>query len=138
MTNATTVNIRALVSTFLPTDGKVIVNELGFPTDHYAIRGQLRQRGFDPDDHVVVENRDGRTIEEDDVIDAMDAHDDAGVLFMPSVLYRRASYSTWSDSPAPAIGDCSRASTSPARSGPSPTARRSGTSTSRSGAGTST
>ena len=87
--NSTTVNIHALVSTFLPTDGKVIVNELDFPTDHYAIRGQLRQRGLDPDDHlVVVESRDGRTIEEDDVIDAMDAHGDAGVLFMPSVLYR--------------------------------------------------
>ncbi|MFC4437011.1 MULTISPECIES: kynureninase [Natrialbaceae] len=84
--NSTTVNIHALIDTFLE-DGTVVVNELDFPTDHYAIRAQLRRRGLDPDDHlVVVESRDGRTIEEDDVVDALS--DDVDVLFMPSVLYR--------------------------------------------------
>jgi kynureninase len=88
--NSTTVNVHTLIGTFYDeADGdKIVVNELDFPTDHYAIRAQLRQRGRDPDDHlVVVESRDGRTIEEDDVIAAMDRHD-AAVMFMPSVLYR--------------------------------------------------
>ncbi|MEF8913283.1 kynureninase [Natronomonas sp.] len=84
--NATTVNIHALVDTFLE-DGRVVVNELDFPSDHYAIRAQLERRGLDPDDHLtVVESRDCRTIEEDDVVDALD--DDVDLLFMPSVLYR--------------------------------------------------
>ena len=84
--NSTTVNIHALVDTFLES-GKVIVNELDFPSDHYALRAQLRQRGLDPNDHlVVVESRDGRTVEETDVIAALD--DDVELLFMPSVLYR--------------------------------------------------
>ena len=84
--NATTVNVHALVDTFLDS-GTVVVNELDFPSDHYALRAQLRRRGLDPDDHlVVVESRDGRTVEEADVIDALD--DDVELLFMPSVLYR--------------------------------------------------
>ncbi|KTG10335.1 kynureninase [Haloprofundus marisrubri] len=88
--NSTTVNIHTLLGTFLDVvdSPTVLVNDLDFPTDHYAIRAQLRQRGYDPDEHLVaVESRDGRTIEEDDVVDAMDAHD-PGIVFMPSVLYR--------------------------------------------------
>jgi kynureninase len=87
--NSTTVNIHTLVGTFLDAHGgtKVLVNDLDFPTDHYAIRAQLRQRGLDPDDHlVVVESRDGRTISEADIEAALD--DDVAVVFMPSVLYR--------------------------------------------------
>ncbi len=53
-----------LVGTFLDARGDrppgVLVDELEFPTDHYAIRAQLRQRGFDPD---------------------------VGIVFMPSALY---------------------------------------------------
>ncbi len=91
--NATTVNIHTLLGTFLDPDSsrtKVLVDELDFPTDHYAVRAQLRAHGLDPDEHlVVVESRDGRTIEEADAIAAMDAHaDDLAVVFLPSVLYR--------------------------------------------------
>ncbi|EMA49186.1 MULTISPECIES: kynureninase [Halococcus] len=89
--NSTTVNIHTLIGTFLDgLDGssKILVNELDFPTDHYAIRAQFRQRGLDPDEHlVVVESDDGRTIDEERVVRAMDDHD-VGILFMPSVLYR--------------------------------------------------
>ena len=94
--NSTTVNIHTLVGTFYDRvrdrdeeteRTKIVVNDLDFPTDHYAIRGQLRQRDVDPDDALtVVESRDGRTIEEDDVIDALD--DETAVVFLPSVLYR--------------------------------------------------
>jgi kynureninase len=102
--NQTTVNIHTLIGTFLdyPTvrpaaagggtgpkrPPGVLVNDLDFPTDHYAIRAQLRSRGYDPDDHLhLVESRDGRTVETEDVIRAMDARE-VGIVFMPSVLYR--------------------------------------------------
>ncbi|MCG1002900.1 MULTISPECIES: kynureninase [Halobacterium] len=87
--NATTVNIHALVGTFLDAaDGtEVVVNELDFPTDHYAIRSQLRARGLDPADNlVVVESEDGRTIAVEEIADAVT--DDTAIVFMPSVLYR--------------------------------------------------
>jgi kynureninase len=88
--NSTTVNVHTLVGTFLDLaegDG-VLVNELDFPTDHYAIRAQLRRRGLDPEAALVeVDSRDGRTVAAADVVTAMDAHD-VGVVFMPGVLYR--------------------------------------------------
>ena len=87
--NSTTVNIHTLVGTFYDRaqGTKIVVDELDFPTDHYAIRAQLRQRGVDPDEALtVVESRDGRTIKEADVIAAMD--DDTAMVFLPSVLYR--------------------------------------------------
>lgn len=87
--NSTTVNIHALVGTFYdPARGeKIVVDDLDFPTDHYAIRAQLRAAGRDPDEALrVVESRDGRTIETEDVLDAVD--DDVGMVFLPSVLYR--------------------------------------------------
>jgi len=91
--NSTTVNIHTLIGTFLDAGDDppgILVDDLDFPTDHYAIRAQLRQRGYDPDEHlVVVESRDGRTIEEDDVVAAMDEHEgDLSIVFLPSVLYR--------------------------------------------------
>ncbi len=87
--NSTTTNVHTLVGTFLEeAEGdQVLVNELDFPTDHYAIRAQLRRRGLDPEEALVaVESRDGRTIEADDVVDAIT--EDIGLVFMPGVLYR--------------------------------------------------
>lgn len=102
---STTVNVHTLVATFYDAangagdgttggaatandPGTVLVNDLDFPTDHYAIRAQLRQRGLDPDDHLtVVESRDGRTIEKADVERAL-AEEPVDVVFMPAVLYR--------------------------------------------------
>jgi len=100
--NSTTVNIHTLIGTFLDTlpgtpagpdpsadPPAVLVNDLDFPTDHYAIRAQFRQRGIDPDEALVaVESRDGRTVEEADIEAAFRERDDVGIVFMPSVLYR--------------------------------------------------
>ncbi len=90
-TGTTTTNIHTMVGTFLDTledTQGILVNDLDFPTDHYAIRAQLRQRGLDPDEHLhLVESRDGRTIETADIVTAMDERD-VGLVFMPSVLYR--------------------------------------------------
>jgi kynureninase len=90
--NSTTVNVHTLVGTFLDTRGDrppgILVNELDFPTDHYAIRAQLCQRGYEPDEHLhLIESRDGRTIAEADIVAALDDYE-IGIVFMPSVLYR--------------------------------------------------
>ncbi|WP_435362922.1 kynureninase [Haloarchaeobius sp. DYHT-AS-18] len=88
--NSTTVNIHTLVGTMLDRyDGEtVLVNDLDFPTDHYAIAAQLRQRGLDPDEHLLcVESDDGRTITAAAVEDALETHD-VDIVFMPTVLYR--------------------------------------------------
>ena len=71
------------------TDPAVLVNELDFPSDHYAIRAQLRQRGIDPDEKLrVVPSRDGRTIDPRDIEAALETHDDIGIVWMPTALYR--------------------------------------------------
>ncbi|MEF8773823.1 MAG: kynureninase [Halobacteriales archaeon] len=101
--NTTTVNVHSTVGTFLnaalsgdartatgdPVEGAgVVVNELDFPTDHYAIRAQMRARGLDPAEHFhVVESPDGRTIDPGDV-EAVLAEESVGALFFPSALYR--------------------------------------------------
>jgi kynureninase len=89
--NSTTVNIHTLIGTFLDMfDGQptVLIDELNFPTDGYAVRAQLRQRNLAPDDHlVIVESDDGRTIDEGDVIAALETND-IDLVFLPSVLYR--------------------------------------------------
>lgn len=88
--SGTTINIHTLIATFLrSTDGdSVLVNELDFPTDHYAIRAQLRNAGADPDQGlIVVESRDGRTIHPED-IEAQIRDHEPDIVFLPSVLYR--------------------------------------------------
>ena len=106
--NSTTTNVHTLIGSFLdrlaaghqpahaptehdspPEEPAVLVNELDFPTDHYAIRAQLRARGYDPANKLrVVESSDGRTITTADVREALQQHDDIGIVFMPAVLYR--------------------------------------------------
>lgn len=90
VTGSTTVNIHQLVSTFFQPEGsrsKIIATELDFPTDIHALKSQLRLRGLDPDEHLVrIKSRDGKTIEEDDVISAMT--EEVALIFLPTVLYR--------------------------------------------------
>ncbi|SMO35147.1 kynureninase [Halorubrum cibi] len=114
--NSITVNVHTLVGTFLDellagngpdrtehaaadgtwapggnpdVDPAVLVNDLDFPSDHYAIRAQLRSRGIDPEEKLrTVESRDGRTIDPADVEAALAEHDDVGIVFMPTALYR--------------------------------------------------
>ena len=86
----TTVNLHALVATFFNPDGKrkkILADELNFPSDLYALAAQIRLRGGDPDeDLILVESRDGRIIEEDDIIGAMS--DEVALALLPSVYYR--------------------------------------------------
>lgn len=90
VTGSTTVNLHQLVSTFYTPDGirtKILADELTFPSDIYALQSELRIHGYDPDQHLIrVKSRDGRFLEEDDIIEAMT--DDVALIVLPTVLYR--------------------------------------------------
>ncbi|MCQ1530388.1 kynureninase [Lutispora saccharofermentans] len=88
--SSTTVNIHAVISTFFKPDdkkNKILIDSLNFPTDRYAIESQVLLRGLDPKEHiVVVESKDGRNIDEKDIVARMS--DDIALAFLPAVLYR--------------------------------------------------
>lgn len=88
--SSTTVNIHSVIATFFAPDtprNKIVLDELNFPTDRYAVESQIRLKNLDPEKHIVeIKSRDGRTIDEEDVVNAM--QDDVGIVFLPSVLYR--------------------------------------------------
>jgi kynureninase len=90
VTGSTTVNLHQLVATFYKperTRTKILADELTFPSDIYALQSQLRIHGYDPDTHLIrVKSRDGRFLEEDDIIAAMT--DDIALIILPTVLYR--------------------------------------------------
>jgi kynureninase len=90
VTGTTTVNLHNLVATFYRPEGtrrKILATALDFPSDVYALMSQIALQGGDPErDLVLVESRDGRTIDEEDIIAAMT--DDVALVLMPSVFYR--------------------------------------------------
>ncbi|MEA2512702.1 MAG: kynureninase [Thermomicrobiales bacterium] len=90
VTGTTTVNLHNLVATFYQPEGSrrhIVAGALDFPSDLYALQSQIRLRRGDPDvDLVLVPSRDGRTLDEDDLIAAMT--DRVALVLLPSVLYR--------------------------------------------------
>ncbi len=90
VTGSTTVNLHSLVSTFYRPSGartRILADELTFPSDVYALASQVRLRGYHPDEHLVlVRSRDGRTLDESDVVEAMT--DEIALVVLPTVLYR--------------------------------------------------
>lgn len=92
VTGNTTINVHQMIGTFWrPTKEryKILVDDLNFPTDRYAIDSQVELKGMKVEDVVkVVKSRDGIFIYEDDIIEAMT--DDVAVILLPSVLYRSA------------------------------------------------
>lgn len=88
----TTMNVHQCVATFYqPTETRyrILIDELNFPTDRYAVTSQIASRGLDPDEIIkVVRSRDGKTLDEEDIIAAMT--DDVAMALLPSVLYRSA------------------------------------------------
>lgn len=89
---STTSNIHQAISTFYkPTEKKykILVDDLNFPTDRYAVDSQVIQKGYSPHDAVkVVKSPNGSFIDEDTIIDAMT--DDVALILLPTVLYRSA------------------------------------------------
>lgn len=90
--NSTTVNVHQGILTFYkptPQRNKILMDDLSFPTDKYAVYSDIRATGYDPAECLkVVPSRDGNTISEADIIAAMT--DDVCVILLPSVLYRSA------------------------------------------------
>ncbi|WP_114571358.1 kynureninase [Exiguobacterium flavidum] len=90
VTGSTTVNLHQLVSTFYHPHGKrtkILADSLTFPSDIYGLQSQIRLRGLDPAEHLVqVESRDGRFLDEEDIIEAMTP--DVALIVLPTVLYR--------------------------------------------------
>ena len=90
VTGSITANLHQLVGTFYRPDGtrrKIVATALDFPSDVYALQGQIRLRDGNPDDDLVlVPSRDGRTITEDDIEAAFT--DEVALAWLPSVLYR--------------------------------------------------
>lgn len=90
VTGSTTTNLHQLVSTFYKPSGKrtkILADELNFPSDIYALQSQLKLKGYDPGEHLIrVKSRDGRLIDEDDIIANM--QEDVALIVLPTVLYR--------------------------------------------------
>ena len=90
MTGTTTLNLHTLVNTFYRPDDKrtkILADELNFPTDIYALKGQIRMHGLDPNNELIlVPSEDGLTLNESTIIEMM--RDDVAVIMLPSVLYR--------------------------------------------------
>jgi kynureninase len=86
----TTINLHTLVATFYKPEGKrkkILADELNFPSDLYALAAQIRLKGGDPDeDLILVESRDDLIIEEEDIIGAMSG--EVALALLPSVYYR--------------------------------------------------
>lgn len=87
---STTINIHNLVSTmYEPTEKryKILIDNLNFPTDRYAIESFLESHGKDLETHLkVIESSDGKTLDEDHIIKEMT--DDVALILLPAVLYR--------------------------------------------------
>lgn len=90
VTGSTTVNLHQLVATFFKPEGnrtKILADELTFPSDIYALQSQLSIHGLNPEENLIcVKSRDGRYLEEEDIIEAMT--DEIALIILPTVLYR--------------------------------------------------
>ncbi|TWT24267.1 kynureninase [Planomicrobium sp. CPCC 101110] len=90
VTGSITSNIHQMLSTvFLPTAERfvIVVDELNFPSDIYAVESHLRLRGLDPATAVrKISSRDGYTLEYEDIVSEL--KEDVALLLLPSVLYR--------------------------------------------------
>ena len=90
ISSSTTVNLHTLVGTFYHPQGKrrkILADELNFPSDIYALKSQIKLKGLDPNKNLIlVKSRDGRFLEEEDIVRAMD--DKTALILLPGVLYR--------------------------------------------------
>lgn len=89
VTGSTTVNLHHLVSSFYQPEGKrtkILADTLNFPSDIYALKAQLKLKGYDDSHLIQVESKDGHLLDEEDIIKAMT--EDVALIVLPSVLYR--------------------------------------------------
>ncbi len=91
--NSLTVNLHLLmVSFYRPTADrhKVLIEAGAFPSDHFAVESQIRQRGYDVESSlVVVEPTPGSdTVDPDDLLDRIESvGDQLALVLLPGVHY---------------------------------------------------
>lgn len=90
---ATTVNLHALLASFYTPEGrrnKILADSLNFPSDIYALRGQLALRGLAAEEHLLLvppaAPPERGLLAEKTIIDCMSS--EVAVALLPSVLYR--------------------------------------------------
>lgn len=91
--NGLTVNLHLLmVSFYRPSRQrhKILIESHAFPSDHFAVESQIRQRGFDPETSLVaLAPRDGESgLRTEDILAAIAAHgDELALVLLPGVQY---------------------------------------------------
>ena len=91
--NALTVNLHLLmISFYQPTAQrhKVLIEAHAFPSDHFAVESQIRQRGFDPAESlIVVEPSDGEELLDVGHLENVIAShgDELALVLLPGVQY---------------------------------------------------
>ncbi len=88
--SSSTVDLHCVLNTFYrPTSDryKILIDNLNFPTDRYAVESHLKSRALNVEENlVVVESCDGETLDEDFIISQME--EDIALILLPGVLYR--------------------------------------------------
>ena len=91
--NGLTVNLHLLLVSFYrptPQRHKVLIEGHAFPSDHFAVESQIRQRGFDPAASLVtLEPRPGEeTLRREDILATIaELGDELAVVMLPGVQY---------------------------------------------------
>ncbi len=91
--NALTVNLHLLmVSFYQPTAErhKILIESHAFPSDHFAAESQIRQRGFDPTESLVlISPRAGEdSLRQSDILATIAEHgDELALVLLPGVQY---------------------------------------------------
>jgi kynureninase len=101
--NSLTVNLHLMLISFYdptPRRHKILIEDHAFPSDHFAVESQVRQRGLDPaSSMVLVSPRDGeQTLRNEDILAAITEHgDELATVLLPGVQYYTGQ---WLDMPA--------------------------------------
>ncbi len=91
--NALTVNLHLLmISFYTPTKErhKVLIESHAFPSDHFAVESQIRQRGFDPAESLItLMPREGEeTLRTEDILATIQTHgSELALVLLPGVQY---------------------------------------------------
>ncbi|MFT7599038.1 MAG: kynureninase [Acidimicrobiales bacterium] len=91
--NSLTVNLHLLMVSFYrptPDRHKILIEGHAFPSDHFAAESQIRQRGFDPADSLVLVNpRPGEeTLRSEDILASIAEHGaELALILLPGVQY---------------------------------------------------
>ena len=90
--NSLTVNLHLLMVSFYdptPARHKILIEDHAFPSDHFAVESQIRQRGHDPAESLVVARpRAGEETWRDDLLALIAEHGpELALVMLPGVQY---------------------------------------------------